>query len=183
MDFSKYISKLPFVITSLVDAGRCGNIYAIKNDLNRVVKITKIHNNNFENFTSILNFLTKNKSGLYAKIFEHGLLEVVDNYVLYYYIMEKYNYISDDEYKVFDSILSHRDFNVKKKFSMQELDEVLLGLSKGLDFDLKKVKCFYNLIELHPILHKDLHSRNIMKDNEDFVLIDLDFLQFKRKVK
>ena len=93
--------------------------------------------------------------------------------------MEKLLKISEDEAKVFHSILSHEDRGIFKNFSTDKVKKMLHGMQRGLDFDLQKIMLFYEALQNPQILHLDIHPRNIMKDeNNNFKLIDLDRLQF-----
>jgi thiamine kinase-like enzyme len=96
-------------------------------------------------------------------------------YVLYYYIMEKLQKITEDEHKVFDSLVSHEDRGKKKNFTPAKVKEMLQGLRKGLDFDAQRVTFFYDNFNKSPVAHLDIHPRNIMKDAAgNFKLIDFD---------
>jgi thiamine kinase-like enzyme len=96
--------------------------------------------------------------------------------------MEKLNKISEDEKKVFHSIMSHEDQNLHKNFSMSKIKNMLQGLSMGLDFDASKIIIFCENLRSTVIHHNDIHPRNIMKDNfGNFKLIDFDRCYFKSK--
>ena len=52
---------------------------------------------------------------------------------------------------------------------------MLLGMSRGLDFDVEKVILFCSNIIASVIIHNDIHPRNIMINNtDDYKLIDID---------
>jgi thiamine kinase-like enzyme len=89
--------------------------------------------------------------------------------------MEKLHPLSEDEIKVFHSLVSHEDQNKIKKYSSLEINKILQGLSIGLDFDLHKVMFFCKNLNKLTIQHSDLHPRNLMKDSDgNFKLIDFD---------
>jgi len=89
--------------------------------------------------------------------------------------MEKLNKTTDDEKKVFYSLLSHEDRNVKKNYSLASATDMLRGMQRGLDFDYNKVFRFYRVLKESKFYHMDLHPRNIMKDTDgNFKLIDFD---------
>ena len=57
---------------------------------------------------------------------------------------------------------------------------MLSGLSSGLDFDEEKVIFFVNNFKKSPIIHNDVHVRNIMKDCDgNFKMIDFDRAELK----
>ena len=94
--------------------------------------------------------------------------------------MDKLNKISEDEKKVFHTILCHEDLNKKKNFSNDKILTMLNGMIKGLDFNFEKVIMFYEAQKSSIIKHNDFHVRNIMKDNfGNFKFIDLDRLDLR----
>ena len=96
-------------------------------------------------------------------------------YVLFYYTMEKLNKISQDEKKVFHSVLSHEDRGFPKSYSLKEIKKMVDEMSLFLDFDKEKVMLFCKQVQELPFTHKDVHVRNIMKDGSgNFKLIDFD---------
>lgn len=187
--------KINFTLGSEIGFGGAdGQVFEILNSPNKVIKISVLYDDfnstltledKYANVSNTLEFL-KNKTPLeYACVYEHEYLgkynrpfyEKQDgqDYILYYYIMEKLNKISEDEKKVFHSILSHEDRNAVKNFSFLKIKKMLSGLSMGLDFDKEKIILFYESIQTSKIKHLDLHPRNIMKDNSgNFKLIDFD---------
>jgi thiamine kinase-like enzyme len=88
--------------------------------------------------------------------------------------MEKLQKITEDEGRVFHSILSHEDSGKIKDFSNEKIQELLFGM-RALDFDAEQVTLFCNNIKTPHLSHLDIHTRNIMKDDKgNFKLIDLD---------
>src|SRR5438105_1128298 len=66
----------------------------------------------------VLDYLLYDPSPIHAGLYEHGRLGDGDRllfgnqsqrYILYYYVMERLTKLSEDEKKVFHSILSHED--------------------------------------------------------------------------
>lgn len=100
------------------------------------------------------------------------------DFLIYYYEMEKLQKISEDEKRVMHSILSHEDSNIEKDIGMERVLPILNGLSFGLDFDETKVINFVKKLqklETDGIRYLDYHPRNIMKDlGGNFKLIDID---------
>jgi serine/threonine protein kinase len=134
--------------------------------------------------------MVKHPSPTYARVYAQDCLaswqRKVDGewtpqrYYIYYYTMEKLQKLSEDEKKVFHSLLSHEDRNIKKDFSPAKIKEMLAGLSSALDFDEEKVIFFVNNFKKSPVIHNDVHVRNIMKNiNGDFKMIDFDRCELK----
>jgi hypothetical protein len=91
--------------------------------------------------------------------------------------MEKLLSLSEDEQKVFHTLLSHEDRNLVKNYSPAERQVILQNLRRGLDFDEGRVSLFVDKLNNSPVQHLDIHTRNIMKDaNGNFKMIDLDRL-------
>ena len=96
--------------------------------------------------------------------------------------MEKLFKTTEDERKVFHSILCHNDSGVEKKYTLEQILKMLDGLEFGLDFDKKKVMIFCEKIRASPVCHNDVHVRNIMKDSQgNFKLIDFDRSTLEKK--
>lgn len=96
-----------------------------------------------------------------------------------YVSMDKLEPCSEDECKVFHSVLSHEDRNLKKDYTKDQLLYMLKGLERGLDFDLQEALQFCLDVKECKFVHLDLHPRNIMKKNNHFKLIDLDRIQYE----
>jgi thiamine kinase-like enzyme len=92
------------------------------------------------------------------------------DYIIYYYIMEKLQEISKDESKVFLEIFEN---------SLEEnIENILQKMRGALDFNKKNVMVFYTGVKNSKIKHLDLHVGNIMKDRKgNFKLIDLDLIE------
>jgi serine/threonine protein kinase len=192
-------TQIPVVPGTKLGDGSDGEVFEIEDDPYKVIKFC-IFYDNFDCDAAIhyavhtkpnLNYLIGNPSSIYARVYAHEHMGSFSrdfmsstsgkqSFVLYYYIMEKLNKISEDEKKVFHSILSHEDRGIDKNFPVEKVTEMLQGLSRGLDFDSKRVIFFYEQLISGPIIHMDLHPRNIMKDAEgNFKLIDFDRIQLK----
>lgn len=182
-----YPGKIPPIHSNRLGAGFDGEVYQLLEDYNKVVKFSVVydcHYGNYANLDKVLSYLTMNNAQAYAHVYERKYLGEYSymsrdaqerKCLLHYYIMEKLNKISEDEYKVFYSIISHEDRNIVKNYSIEKIRDILKGLSKGLDFDEKKIIFFYESLIDGPIIHNDLHPRNVMKDGSGhFKLIDFD---------
>jgi len=156
---------------------------------NIVIKFCILYNNINEvnkqywgNTAPLLNYLISNPIDIFARVYAHEYMGTFPqdfrDVVLYSYTMEKLEDISEAEKKVFHTILSHEDRGIVKNYSIKEVQEILQGLSLGLDFDENKVIFFYKNLKKSNINHADIHPRNIMKDKEgNFKMIDFDRAQ------
>ncbi len=187
--------KLPVESLECLGDGADGEVFTIAGDDNTVIKLCVIYEYNedceslYEKTRSNLLFIMENKPSAYVRVYTHGYLgsstrpfdTKIQKFIIHYYTMEKLCKISEDECKVFSSILSYEDCGIKNNYSMQKIQEILAGLSRGLDFDAGKVTLFCNNIEAAPIIYNDLHILNIMKDaSGNFKLIDLDRLEISK---
>lgn len=169
--------------------GADGEVFEIKSDPSKVIKFSVLYETNepiklvYDQISKTLNYLIENHNDTHARVFEYTYLgqynrvtyNGLQEYILYSYTMEKLEKLSEDEKRVFHSLLSHEDREIKKDFSPKILQEMLTGMQRGLDFDLEKVKFFLNNYKKTKLNHNDLHPRNIMKDvRGNFRLIDFD---------
>lgn len=194
---------IPYQINKELGYGADGVVYDLKND-SGVVKFSVLYDNfeqkslkdKYNDIINIINYIISKKPQFFCEIFEfkdlgfssrdfltyvdNKELKIKQNYILYCYKMEKLNKISEDESKVFHTIVSHEDSNKIKKYSSSKIKEILKGLSRGLDFDFEKVILFVDNINKSNIIHCDIHPRNIMKDNyNNYKLIDFDRSKIK----
>lgn len=195
MQVLKLISEnkcsIKFNIDKEIGFGADGQVFSLQHDEDKVIKFCVYYDynnsikNSYRDISTILNFIKNNKPCSFASVYEYGYLGQYERnlvgekdkqkYILYYYIMEKLQKISEDEKKVFHSILSHEDNNVNKNFTINKIKKILTGLSVGLDFNFKKIILFCEDLKSSNIRHNDLHPRNIMKDKlGNFKLIDFD---------
>jgi hypothetical protein len=170
--------EIPVNLDKLIGDGVDGEVYSLLYETNKVVKFSFNIDNNQSDSDFIYSLIAK-PNNILVKLYVYKYLGPFINenirYYLSFYMMEKLNSISEDEWKVFHTLLSHEDRNAKKQFSEIELKEILEGLKLGLDFDEEKVIFFCNSINNLDFVHPDIHPRNIMKDNfGSFKLIDLD---------
>lgn len=169
---------IPVQIGEKVGSGFNGEVFTIINDPNKVIKFSMIDNYRYSAL-EVLSFLKEKNDPAYARVYEYNKF-IHNNYFILYYIMEKCHQITEDESKVFHSIISHEDRNYKKNFSLEKINNMLIGLSKGLDFDSKQVLNFIKNIWNSSIEHHDITPRNIMKkNNEEFCLVDFDLCNLK----
>jgi hypothetical protein len=184
--------KIDFPLSSRLGDGADGEVFELKDTTDKVIKFSVLYeypgedlDTKYDQICRTLDFIKMYKPDSYARVYEHKTLgrytrpfagsNQGQKYILYYYFMEKLLKISEDEKRVFHSILSHEDKNLNKNFSINKIKKMLTGMSMGLDFDEKKVILFVESLKMSKVCHNDLHVRNIMKDfNGNFKLIDFD---------
>jgi len=159
-----FTSDLFNKIGDIISTGVDGEVYKFDNN---VIKISANYSYSYST-EKALYYLFTNDCYPFSKLYGYGFSSDI-----FYYITEKLNSLSNDEYKVFHTIVSHEDKNIIKDYSVEKVKEMLQGLSRGLDFDAGKIMMFYEALQNSPIRHLDLHPRNILKDNSgNFKLID-----------
>jgi hypothetical protein len=193
------LDKIPVQPDVRLGEGADGEVFSIVGDPNRVLKLGILYERHDRGFLSyykqiqkVLDYLIANRPDAYAHVYEQGFLGSFSRkmehwrngeqkFIIYYYIMEKLNKISEDESRVFHSILSHEDRGIEKNFSPEKIREMLEGMGRSLDFDAEKVILFCDNIKGASISHLDIHVRNIMKDDAGyFKLIDLDRIELEK---
>lgn len=189
--------KIKFELSDRLGDGADGEVFDIKNQPNKVIKLCVLYEypnaplqQSFAKINNTLNYLMEHIPGTYARVYKYEYLGLFNrsiewsdsgqNYILYYYVMEKLLKISEDEKKVFHSIICHEDRNLKKNYSIFKIKKMLQGMRRALDFDERQVIFFYQHLNDNNIIHHDIHVRNIMKDKEgNFKLIDFDRCDLK----
>ena len=183
--------KLNFQLAQRIGDGADGEVFELLNEPDKVIKFCVLYQYNslpikkvYKTIDATLSYLKFNKPNAYAHVHEHHYLGEYSRalsggqsqpYILYCYVMQKLQKISEDEKKVFHSILCHEDRGVNKNYSLNKIKKMLLGMSYGLDFSIDKTMMFVENIRSHAVLHHDIHVRNIMKDSKgNFKLIDFD---------
>lgn len=169
--------------------GADGEVFEIQGDPNKVIKCAVIYeyfipvNQEIERIENVARHLINTCPRAYVRVhafetvtqFIRKTVSGNQKYFLYYYIMDKCFKISEDEKKVFHSILSNEDRNLNKNYPLNKITSMLTGMSMGLEFDLKKVLSFCQAIQNSEIDNTDINPRNIMKNSDgEFKLIDFD---------
>ena len=191
LDSSKkfWQDKLPVQIGDSLGVGADGQCFSIVGDSSKAIKVGVSHINRTQEG---IDYLISKQPAAYARVYERKYLGMHSCLVygclqelhIYYYIMERLLPITDDERKVFHTILSHedRDIDYKKNYSINEIKKMLEEMRRGLDFDFKKIILFCENIKAAPIEHLDLHPRNILKNIDGhFKLIDFDSINLMEK--
>lgn len=181
---------IPVSIVEKLGDGADGEVFTIEGTPEQVIKFSVVYDydhtpadEKYSDIDKTVSYLRRQSPCACAQVYTHDKLAVgyrntvagQQKYILHYYIMEKCLKISSDEKKVFHTILSHEDREIKKNWSRVKVEETLTGLSFGLDFDREKVLNFWDNVSRLPMQHTDIHPRNIMKrSNGEFCLIDFD---------
>jgi hypothetical protein len=188
-------NKIPVVPTErLGQGGADGEVFAIENDPNRVIKFSIIYDRFSQSpktiyrkeIVPILDYVMLTQPLICARVYEHGYLGQfsrempywkagIQTFVIHYCIMERLFPLTEDEKKVFHSVVSHEDRGIEKKLLPEKVNEMLRGLARGLDFDAEMITLFCNQLRVASLSHSDLHVRNILKNGAGyFKLIDFD---------
>lgn len=193
--------KIPVVTTNKLGDGADGEVFEIENTPDKVIKLCIIYerfSTNLEQYYNkkivpILDYLLASPVPTFARVYAHEYMGTYSRdfvssptgkqkFIIYYYVMEKLNKISEDEQKVFHSILSHEDRGIEKNYPLSKIKKMLEGQGQALDFDEKKVMLFCENLRASPVRHLDIHARNVMKDQDgNFKLIDFDRCLFAKK--
>jgi hypothetical protein len=189
--------KLPVEPDQRLGDGADGEVLAIVGSSDKVIKLGILYEHGSRSIQSRykeiqhnLELLIQQQPQAYVRVYEHGCLGIFERpwrdttqqFLLHYYIMEKLDKISEDEKKVFHSVLSHEDLGLVKSYPPEKVREMLRGMSKGLDFDANAVSLFVGQLQASPLEHLDLHPRNIMKRNDgSFACVDADRCVIKEK--
>lgn len=182
----KVTNKFDSLVNLKIADGADGEVFTTID--NRVIKFAVHYCWQSENTDSIIESrlktyqAIKENSNVYATVYDYGYIgkgtrqtvSGTQDYILFYYVTERCDKISEDESKVFHSILSHEDSNKSKTYSLAQVKEMLHGMSYGLDFSINDVVAFYVEINKCNVKHLDVHPRNIMKVNNKFKFIDFD---------
>lgn len=180
LDFNKY------PVGNFIGGNADGEVFSSGEN---VIKFTEIKdskkNANIKYFNNkkAIEYIIDNDIKHFCKIYDFGLVKVFENdyRIIYFYLMEKLNPLSDDERKVFHSTISHEDFNKIKNFDEKRINNIVNEMSHFFDFDKQKVTQFINEVQYSNVKHLDIHPRNIMKDNfGNFKFIDFDRIQIRK---
>lgn len=182
--------KIPSNLSTKLGDGADGEVFLLENEEDKVIKLSMLvdywedYTAMFTGIEKVASFLMRTQPDTYARVFNFTKLaessrQLYDgsqqNFILYSYVMEKCFPISEDERKVFHSIISHEDLGIEKNYSEERVKEMLSGMAVGLDFEPERIIFFYRNFKKVPIYHRDLHVRNIMKDaSGNFKLVDFD---------
>lgn len=178
-------------------SGADGQVFELLEYPDQVIKLSVLYDNfdlslekEFQRIEYVLSFLKKEKPSNYTNIFSFGKLfnssrmiygNQEQKYIIHYCIMEKCFRLSDDEVKVFYSVIElfeKQESNVS--FVKNKLKNLLNGLSLGLEFNLEKMIDFYNHLCTCMVVQNDLHARNIMRDKYgNYKIIDFDRCSLK----
>lgn len=162
----KHNVELPFTLGKEIGSGVDGQVFEKYGDDSRVIKLS--YQDNFTAFENAwLIHVCQPKH--FVSVFDFGCF----NDTIFWVEMEKLIPLTEDENRLFHTLLSHEDANKQKQFKPEILNE----LANWLILDKQKAQDFCVTATSGPIKQPDLHIRNIMKNSRgDFKIIDLDRL-------
>lgn len=182
-------TRIPYKLGERLGSGVDGEVFEIARS-GQVIKFCILQESEGDDVNTlysktidpILTSLVSRPVNVFARVYAYENMGTFyyqnKKFILYYYTMDKLEDITEDEKKVFHTIVSHEDRGIVKNFSVEEVREILRGLSRGLDFDEKKIIFFYENLKRTSINHTDVHVRNIMKDRSgNFKMVDFDRAQ------
>jgi hypothetical protein len=184
--------QLPYQIGKEIGTGADGECFELPHHPDKVIKLSILYQTNNSNLQQLylpisetLHYLIVARPSVYARVFEYQMINIWDQgYLIYYYLMERLIPLTADEEKVFHTITSHEDRRIEKDLSEKIVNNKLMWLSKGLEFNIHKVKLLCRELQYTNIQHNDLAPRNIMKDKyNNYKIIDFDRCQLKTLTK
>lgn len=172
--------KIPSLGPS-IGKGTGGEVFLLSNHLNKVIKFSINYLLLSHYSKNAISYLINNPHPAFALIDSYQsfgpYIKNNKTFTLSVIVLEKLNKISEDEEKVFHSILSHEDRNIQKNFDQEKVRKMIAGLSRGLDFDAQRIILLCDNLRKSSVRHPDIHPRNIMKDDlGNFKLVDFDHL-------
>lgn len=196
LGWGEVITKLPYSIGPSLGQGADGEVREVIGHPSKVIKLSVMYDldysgsfkKDYVNKLIVYNKILKNSPSILVKLLDYGLVHFGERitdvgkqeYVVYFSLMEKLYSITEDEGKVFHSILSHEDRNKIKVFSEKQLKEILYNFRRGLDFSEEEVKLFHTNLKNSKFRHNDIAVRNIMKNRYgQFKLIDIDRVTYE----
>lgn len=188
-----FTDPLPFKIGEYIGQGNQGQVYHSLDKSDRVIKLSIIYDKFdgktveevFQKTAATYKYIVDNPNPILSNIFEFGKLykgiqeifEWQQEYLIFYSIMEKLIPLNENEQKVFKTICSAYNKELK---TYRPIEEIITELKEWIDFDKDKIIAFYNQLPSLDIKHKDFEPRNIMKDNlGNYKIIDFDLAVIK----
>lgn len=182
--------RLPANLGERLGDGADGEVFALTNQSDRVIKLgvilqrtSRSPEDTYQDMKEVLSALVDRQSNAYVRVHEYGELyrgsrpwgDGMQNFLLYYYTMDKLRELMPDERAVFAAILEHPDRIISSNCNPAVLERFLQEWCGGLDIDRPRVMLLFDRYQSAAIEHQDLHQRNIMKDADgDYKLIDIE---------
>lgn len=163
-----------------IGSGVHGAVYDLLDDPHKAIKIAFTEDDTYAQVQALYQFVQAHPHPALATIFEFSELCRSTGWVDPYYSvkMEKLYPLTDDEQRVMKSICLDYNGHLEPGKAAQHIEE----LQEWLDFDPEQVKAFYTALSTLPVIHRDFHRRNIMKDRQgNFKLIDFELLTIKQE--
>lgn len=176
--YSKYNINSKYPVGEYIRGGLDGEVFCSDNNVIKFVAIkdnkkqaTLAWNKNKRN----IEYIIDNSPKHFVKVIDFGLLKVIEEEysIIYFYLMEKLNEISKDEFTLFNKLMfCENSSKIRKNLNLID------NFNKSLNFDKVKVIEFIDKITKSRVVHCDIHARNIMKDDcGNFKFIDLERLK------
>lgn len=193
--------KILYNMGDCLGDGADGEVFDIEGHPDKVIKFGVLYQRGstqiekkYRNIKSVLSELIEAPIPIYGNVYLQDYLGTYSRRVmidekwgeqpllLYYYVMEKLYPLSEDEKKVFWSVVSHNDTGIEKNIPLPKMKEMILEMRTRLDFDAERVTFFCENYKNSRVEHLDIHVRNIMKDlNGNFKLIDFDRSEIRKE--
>lgn len=175
---------------NIIGSGFHGEVWSLFDQPDKVVKLAwaPIIDQDYhpkwtwQHIHNTYQYLIQHPSPTLATIYEVNVSVRIPHTNRQYYsvLMEKLLPLTDDELKVMTSVVMDYNGNIESGKCLQHIQE----LQEWLEFDAAQAEHFYDSLVQLPVVQRDFHSRNIMKDKEgEFRLIDFECLDLKDKEK
>ena len=183
MTIPKAISFLPINtappdLGTEIGSGVHGQVYTLIHNPNHVVKLSVLADVFLSAVERQYHFVMQHPHSTLAQVFDHQPIHHDDelHITIYSATLERLYPLDEDEQRVMKSVVMDYNDSTNTLDARQHIEE----LQHWLDFDRQKVMDFYTALSTLPVIHRDFHRRNIMKDKlGNFKLIDFELIEIK----
>ena len=189
--------RLPANLGERLGDGADGEVFSLIDQPDRVIKLGVILQRTslspedaYRDMEKVLSVLVEKQPDAFVRVYQYGELYQGNrpydngrqNFLLYYYTMDKLRELTNEERALFAAILEHPDRIISR--NSDALERFLQEWRGGLDIDHRRVILLFEQYHAALIEHLDLHQRNIMKDAAgDYKLIDLERTEIRNDPK
>lgn len=186
----------PYLLGKSVGDGSDGECFEIIDQPNKIAKLgitfcngpSKLSKSHGA-FTNAIEAVIEKQPHAFVRVYEYRYLggymrkmpdweDGQQRFVLYAYLMDKLFPVDGADKPLLYGVLDWLENESGKPFDCKKISSAIDGeksVAIMTDESIARVNRFANGISSAPIIHQDLHIRNIMKDNlGEFNLIDLD---------
>lgn len=166
-------------------SGAHGHVFALVDQPTKVIKVawapaaTQYSPSSswvFDRVQETYQYLLRHQISILAQVEQFDPLLLEGDRQYYAVVMERLLSLTEDENKVMKSVCMDYNGQIAEGTAIKHLQE----LHQWLSFDKEKALEFYRAVSDLPIVHRDFHRRNIMKDaSGNFKLIDFELLVIK----